>query len=189
MMVMNLNLHLQNTEKSSKKNNWQLSVKDIVIIGMMTAVLVTAHLALSFLPNIELVSLLIIIFTLVFRWRTLFIIYAFVFIEGLLFGFGQWWFSWLYIWLIPFLIAMLFRNVRSFFFWAIVSCIFGLSFGALSAIPVIAISGLYAGFAYWVQGIIFDIVHGIGNFAAALLLFHPLYILTDKINKQFFGYN
>jgi energy-coupling factor transport system substrate-specific component len=164
-----------------------MSVKDIVIIGMLTAVLVTVQVSLSFLPNIELVSLLIIIYTLVFRWRALFIVYAFIFVEGLLFGFGQWWFSWLYIWPLLFFIAMLFNKVRSVIFWAMMSCMFGLMFGALSAVPVIAISGLQAGIAYWVQGIIFDVTHGIGNFVTALLLYYPLYLLLGKIHKQFYG--
>jgi energy-coupling factor transport system substrate-specific component len=46
---------------------------------------------------------------------------------------------------------------------------------------------MYAGFAYWIQGIIFDVVHGIGNFVTALFLFHPLYYLINKINKQFYS--
>jgi energy-coupling factor transport system substrate-specific component len=182
-----MNLHLRRIKESSETQKNSISVKDIIIIGMMSAVLVTVQVALSFLPNIELVSLLIIIFTLVFRWRALFIIYVFIFVEGLIFGFGQWWFSWLYIWPILFLIAMLFNKIHSFIVWAIISCVFGLVFGALNALPVIIISGMYAGFAYWIQGIIFDVVHGIGNFVTALLLFHPLYYLINKINKQFYS--
>lgn len=186
-MVINLNLLSKHINKSADPHKKSLSVKDIVIIGMLTAVLVTVQLSLSFLPNIELVSLLIIIYTLVFRWRALFIVYAFIFVEGLLFGFGQWWISWLYIWPLLFFIAMLFGKIRSVFFWALLSCIYGLMFGALSAFPVIAISGLRAGFAYWVQGIIFDVTHAIGNFATALLLFYPLYLLLNKIHKQFYS--
>ena len=188
MMVIDLNLHLKHIKNTSKKA-MHISVKEIVLMGMLTAALVTVQVALSFLPNIELISLLIIIYTLVFKWRALFIVYAFIFVEGLIFGFGQWWFTWLYIWPLLFVIAMLFNKVRSFYFWAIVSCIFGLMFGALTAIPVIAISGLQAAKAYWVQGIIFDLVHGIGNFATALFLFHPLNFLINKINKHYFNYS
>ena len=37
----------------------RISVYDIVIIGMMTAALESAKMALSFFPNVELVTLLI----------------------------------------------------------------------------------------------------------------------------------
>jgi len=186
---MNLSLRLRNSinEKKNQPQKKPLSVKDIVIIGMMTAALVTVHVALSFLPNIELITLLIIVFTLVFGWRTLFVIFAFIFVEGLIYGFGLWWFSWLYIWPVLFAIAMLFKKCRSVFFWAMFACIFGLCFGALSAIQTVVISGLYAGVAYWIQGIPFDIVHGISNFILTLLLFYPLYFVMNKVYRQFFG--
>lgn len=186
-MVTNMNLRSRQNKKISDTHKNHLSIRDIIIIGMMSAVLVTVQVALSFLPNIELVSLLIIIFTLVYKWRALLIIYVFIFVEGLIFGFGQWWFSWLYIWPLLFAVVMLFHKVRSFIYWAIVSCVFGLIFGALNVIPVIAFSGIYAGLAYWIQGILFDVVHGIGNLVTTILLFHPLYYLINKINKQFYS--
>ncbi len=161
-----------------------MRIKDIAIIGMLSAVLVTAQLALRILPNIELISLLIILFTLIFGWRTIYTIYVFVLIEGLLFGFGIWWFSWLYIWLILFIIAKVFHRSRSVYYWAVISGIFGLIFGALYSLEIGVINGFPAGFGSWIQGIIFDIVHGIGNFALALVLFRPLYNVLDNLNKQ-----
>ena len=161
-----------------------MRIKDIAIIGMMSAVLVAVQVALGFLPNIELVSLLIILFTLIFGWRAIYIIYVFIIVEGLLYGFGLWWFSWLYIWPVLFIIAQIFHKLRSFYYWAVISGIFGLIFGALYSITIAVMSGLTAGFASWVQGIFFDVIHGIGNFAIALVLFRPLYHVLDKINKQ-----
>jgi energy-coupling factor transport system substrate-specific component len=161
-----------------------MKIKDIVIIGMMSAVMVAVQAALSFLPNIELVSLLIILFTLIFGWRTLYIIFIFIFTEGLLYGFGLWWFSWLYIWPLLFILTKLFSKLRLPFYWAILSCIFGLIFGALYSVSVAVINGPYAGFASWIQGIVFDIIHGTSNFVITLTLFHPLYFILNKINKQ-----
>jgi hypothetical protein len=46
-----------------------MRAKDIALIGMMSAIMITAQVALSFLPNIELVSMLIILSTLIFGWR------------------------------------------------------------------------------------------------------------------------
>ena len=61
-----------------------LKTRDIAIIGIMSAILITVQVAFAFLPNIELVSLIIIISTLVFKWKTLYIIYIFVLVEGLI---------------------------------------------------------------------------------------------------------
>ena len=56
-MVNIMSLRLQ---QDIKKKTFK--IQDIVVIGMMAASMEVAKLALSFLPNIELVSLFIIIF-------------------------------------------------------------------------------------------------------------------------------
>ncbi|MDF2942435.1 MAG: hypothetical protein K0S01_1293 [Herbinix sp.] len=161
-----------------------MRIKDIVIIGMMGAIMFVLQVALRFIPNIELVSLLIIIYTLIFGRKTIYIIYVFVVIEGLLYGLGLWWFNYLYVWTVLFLITLLLRKQRSPFLWAIVSGFYGLGFGALCSIPYFITSGVQSGFAYWIAGIPYDIPHGIGNFVIALILFHPIYYILDKINKR-----
>jgi len=161
-----------------------MRIKDIVIIGMLSAIMITVQVAFAFLPNIELVSLLIILYTLVLGRKTLFIIYVFVILEGLLYGFGLWWFNYLYIWTVLFLIVWLLRSIRSPFLWAIVSGLYGLSFGALCSIPYFILSGIPTGFAYWIAGIPFDITHAISNFTITLVLFYPLFYILNKINKR-----
>ena len=161
-----------------------MRIKDITLIGMMSALLVAVQVTLSFLPNIELVSLLIILFTLVFGWKSLSIIYVFVAVEGFIYGIGLWWMNYLYIWAVLFVIAMLLRELKSTLFWAVISGAYGLSFGALCAIPYFITGGIPSGIAYWVQGIPFDLLHGAGNFVAALVLFRPLYAILNRINKQ-----
>ena len=49
-----------------------MRTKDIVMLGMMSAILLVVQVALRFIPNVELVSLLIIIYTLVFGSKTIF---------------------------------------------------------------------------------------------------------------------
>ncbi len=161
--------------------------KDIVIVGIMSALLLTVQVALSFLPNIELVSLLIIISTIVFGWKTLSIIYIFVFAEGLIFGFGSWWICYLYVWTVLMLITMIFRKNRSSFFWAVVAGAFGLGFGALCSIPYIFIGGFPMALAGFINGIPFDVTHCIANYIITLVLFKPLYNLLDWINRKEFG--
>ncbi len=161
-----------------------MRIKDIAIIGMLSAILVALQVALSFLPNIELVSLCILLFTLVFRWKAFIITYVFVALEGLIYGIGLWWFNYLYVWAVLFILAMLLHRIKSTLFWAAISGAYGLSFGALCSIPYFITGGIPSGFAYWVQGIPFDLLHGAGNFVVALILFRPLYHILEKINHH-----
>ena len=58
-----------------------MKTREIVIYGILSAVLLAAQVSLGFLPNIEIVTLLILVYTLVFRKKVFFIIYIFVFLE------------------------------------------------------------------------------------------------------------
>lgn len=150
------------------------SAKTIVLLALLSALLLAAQIALAPLPNIELVSLLIILYTTVLQKKTLYIIYVFALLEGLLYGFGMWWFCYLYVWTILWGVAMLFRKEQNALFFALISGLFGVLFGTLCSVPYFLTGGIETGFAWIVSGLPFDLLHGIGNFAAALLLFRPL---------------
>lgn len=170
----------------------KISIRDIALIGVMTAVIVVCKEILSFLPNIELVSFWIILFTLFFRWRVLFVVPVFVLIEGCLYGMGPWWIMYLYAWPLLALISYLNRKQESVWFWSILSAFFGLFFGLLCAIPYAVAgavnngicSGLYAGFTWWVAGIRFDVIHCIGNFVVMLVLYHPVRQAFERIAHE-----
>lgn len=172
-----------------------MRIKDIVIIGMLSALLIAVQVFLAFLPNIELVSLLIILFTLLLQKRTVFIIMTFILLEGFIYGFGLWWMNYLYIWFVLYFITRIFKKEQSPFHWAIISGAFGLSFGALCSIPYLFMgwfngsfqTGIHSAIAYWITGIPFDIAHGISNFFIVLFLFKPLYyILNNVITKEIY---
>lgn len=159
----------------------KLKARDIVILGLMTAILLVAQVGLSFLPNIELVSLLVIVYTHVFRKKVLLILGAFVLLEGLIYGFGTWWITYLYVWPTLALLAWCFRDMESPLGWAILNAAFGLMFGALTAITNLFISGIGGMISYWVAGIPFDLLHCAGNFVTALVLFKPLSALFKRL--------
>ncbi len=162
----------------------KLKMRDIAVIGMLSAILITVQVALRILPNIELVSLLIILFTLVLGRKTLYIIYIFVMLEGFLYGFGLWWFNYLYVWTILYFIVRMLRRHQSVFTWSLVSGLYGLFFGALCSIPYFITGGVATGMAYWVAGFPFDAIHGVSNISIALVLFKPLYYLLSKLYVQ-----
>ena len=145
--------------------------RSLVTAAFLAAVLVASKFALDGLPNIELVSLLVILYTLEYPWLAVPAVYTYVFVYGLLNGFGIWWFPQLYIWAVLMLFARLMRQNRSVLLWALLSGLFGLCYGALYAVSYAVMNG---GVAWWVTGIPFDLLHGAGNFVVALLLYKPL---------------
>ncbi|MCD7752302.1 MAG: hypothetical protein LUI10_11285 [Lachnospiraceae bacterium] len=163
-----------------------ISVKDIALIGMMTATIEVAKDTLAFLPNVELVTLLIVLYTLFFGKRIFFAIPVFVFLQGLLYGFGIWWFMYLYVWPLLALLTFLFRNQTSLLFWSAFCGLYGLFFGALCSLPYIILSGPTAALAWWVAGIPFDIIHGISNAVLCLVLYKPLQLALRKLRNAWF---
>ena len=152
----------------------------IVTMGLLAAILLIGQVGMAFLPNIEPVSTLIILYTLIHKKHTFYIIYTFVLLEGILYGFGVWWVSYLYIWSILALITLTLQKIDSALLWAVISGAFGLSFGALTAIPYLISGGPGAAFAYWTNGIPYDILHCCGNFVLTLILYKPLLPILKK---------
>ena len=162
----------------------KLTIGEICLFGVLGALTFAAKYAMSALPNIEPVSLMVMLFAVTFGIKALFPLYLYVAMEILFFGLGLWNINYLYIWAILALAAYGLRKMEHPLGWAVLSGGFGLLFGALCA-PVDAVIGgfSYAG-AKWVSGIPFDLAHGIGNFVIALLLFVPMRKLLCKLYKR-----
>lgn len=156
-------------------------IKEIIYAGLFAAVMIGLQVVLAPLPNIEVITLLIIIFTVNFGRTALYSIYVFVVLQGLIYGFGIWWISYLYIWTILYIAAFLLRKNTHAIFWALVGGAFGLVFGALTAIPYFFAGGIYAALAYIVAGIPFDIIHSVSNFVIILILFKPINHAVNKL--------
>ena len=163
------------------KSKTKITVRDIAITGMMIATIEVAKNALAFIPNVELVSLLVILFTLYFGKKILFVIPAFILLEGCIYGFGLWWIMYLYVWPLLALITYIMRKQESVWVWAIMSGSLALAVGALCSIPYIVLSGPKAAFAWWVSGIPFDILHCVSNFVLCMVLFKPLSKVMRKM--------
>lgn len=155
----------------------------IVLSGVLGAVMLVCQIALAPLPNIELVSLLTILFTLALGRYVAYSLAVFILLEGLIYGFGLWWFSYLYIWAILAAAAYLFRKMESRLGWALLCGFFGLFFGTLTAVPIFLISGFATGVAYIISGIPFDLMHAAGNFLLALLLLPTLRRLLSRLTE------
>lgn len=157
----------------------------VVLCATLAALMTALQAAMAPLPNIEPVSLLVLVYALVFGRDVFYIIYTFVLLEGLLYGFHLWWVTYLYIWTLWALAVLLISRGRDRgpLLWAVACGAFGLSFGALCALPYLA-GGPWAAFAYWTSGIPFDLLHCAGNFCLTLALERPLYTLLTKLRNS-----
>ena len=133
------------------------------------------------LPNIEPVSLMVMLFAVVFGWKALYPIYLYVGMEILLYGINLWNINYLYIWLILAVAALVMRKLKNPLWWALLSGAFGMAFGFLCCPVYAVIGGWNYAFRWWLSGVAFDIPHAIGNFVIALLLFAPLRKLLTRL--------
>lgn len=154
--------------------NNRLTVRQIALFGVLGAMTFGAKFVMSYLPNIEPVSLFVMVMAVVMGVKALYPIYVYVALEILVYGLGTWNFNYLYIWGILFLVSYGLRQIRNPLAWAMLSGVFGLFFGLLCAPVDMFIGGFSYAVAKWVSGIGFDLLHCAGNFIIALVLFAPL---------------
>lgn len=158
------------------------------LFGLLGGLLFAAKMAMAPLPNIEPVSLLVMLYAVCLGWRGLYAVYTYVLLEYAVWGIHLWSVSYLYVWLVLFCLARLLRKMESPLGWAALSGLFGLGFGALCALTYWAAGGWGLALSWWLAGIPWDLVHGAANFAIALALFNPLRGLLTKLCGQY-GFN
>ena len=162
-----------------------MKTTDLVRDSLLAALLLALQVGLAWLPNIELVTLLLILFAVWFGSHGWIILYVFVLLEGLIYGFGLWWLSYLYVWAVLMAAALFMRRFRPGpLSWALLGGIFGLLFGGLCSLSYLAAGGPSAAFAWWISGIPSDIIHGISNFILILVLFTPLSRLFSFLKRH-----
>lgn len=151
------------------------------VLGAMTF---AAKYVMAVLPNIEPVSLCVMLFAVTFGKKAVYPIYLYVAMELLFYGLGIWNIMYLYIWALLALLAYGCRGMESSLGWALLSGGFGLLFGALCAPVDAVIGGIGYAVSKWISGIPFDITHGAGNFVIALVLFKPMRQLMKKLYRK-----
>ncbi len=166
------------------------ATRHIVIIGLLSALLLVVQVALAALPNVELVSFLMIIYAMVLPFgASLMIAAIFVTLQMLVWGMGDWVIGYYWIW--PLYVIILYgikplikKNDHG---WAIVNGIWGFAFGMLFAINHGIFYGFHYSFIYWIKGISFDIIHAISNYIVILLLLEPTYKLMVRLIHNYKG--
>lgn len=158
------------------KQNKRISVKEIAVFGMLGALMYASKVIMEVIPNVHFLGTIIMAMTVVYRKKALYPIYIFVFLTGLLNGFGTWWIPYLYIWAILWGVTMLLpKNMsrkKAVFVYCIVCSLHGFLYGTLYA-PFQAIMyslNLKGTIAWIVAGLPYDAIHGVGNLLCGILI-------------------
>lgn len=150
-------------------------IRRLVYDSILVSILVVIKEALSFIPNVELVTLLFMVYALNMRiFDLLLISFVFSLIENILYGFNIYSLCYFVVWGIIVCVSYLFRyKLTDEYKVATLSLTFGLLFDIPFSIPYFLL-GINVGISYLLSGLLFTLVHGISNFIVALLLFKPI---------------
>ncbi len=160
----------------------------MIIFSMLASLMFVSKIAMEALPNIHLLGVLTIVYTIVYRYKALIPIYLYVLMNGVFAGFNMWWVPYLYIWTLLWGAAMLLP--RSLPVWAkctvypVLCALHGLLYGVLYAPAQAVMFGLdFEGTVAWIlAGLPFDAIHAVGNLCVGFLIY-PLSELLFKLSR------
>lgn len=109
----------------------ELKAKDIAVIGLLSASITIGKLALSLVPNVEIVSLLFIVYTIVFGVKhSIIISIIFSTTEIFIYGLSTWLLGYYFIWpMLIFITHIVKKTVKDEYGYATIAGLFGLFWG------------------------------------------------------------
>jgi hypothetical protein len=153
-------------------------IKEITLLAIATSILIVQEFLLSVLPNIQLTTLLILVYTYVFGYRkTALIVSVHVIVDNLVFGsigMISTWLPMLIAWhMIVGLFWLIRKRTENIGIYAVSAYVFGHLYG-LVFVPFQAIILHVDVQAYLLADLPFQVIMGITNFITVLWLFNPL---------------
>ncbi len=156
------------------------TLREGVLLALFAALMIVSKEVLAFLPNVEIVTLLIILITHNIGAKSLWSVYVFCIVQTLLYPPGTWVISYFYVWAILVFAVLALKKYSGTLVYTVLAALFGISFGVLSSVPNFIIGGFGYGVSWIISGLSFDLVHCAGNAVSVFLLFAPL----DKVLKK-----
>ncbi len=154
----------------------KLTTRELTVFAMLGAVMYASKVILEFAPNIHLLGVFTIAFTIVYRKKALYPIYIYVLLNGMFSGFSAWWVPYLYLWTVLWGFVMLLpkkmpRLIQPIVYMG-VCAVHGFLFGTLYAPVQAVLFGLsLEGMVAWiVAGLPWDFLHGVSNFFCGVLI-------------------
>jgi energy-coupling factor transport system substrate-specific component len=166
-----------------------LTTREMAVFAMLGALMFCSKLLMEWAPNIHLLGMLTMTYTVTYRKKALFPLYVYVLLNGMFAGFAAWWVPYLYIWMVLWGVTMLLpRHMKrgvAIPVYMVVCALHGLSFGILYAPAQALLFGLnWQGMLAWIAaGFPFDAIHGASNLVAGALIL-PLSELLKKLDKN-----
>lgn len=165
----------------------KLTVKETVVFGMLGALMYASKIIMEIAPNVHLLGVFTIAFTVVYRKKALYPIYVYVLLNGLFCGFATWWIPYLYLWTVLWGVTMLLPKKLPVYsrslVYMLVNAGHGFLFGTLYAPAQALLYGLsLQGMKAWIlAGLPWDFVHGVSNFFCGLLIL-PVIGILGRLN-------
>lgn len=172
------------------KSGKGITLFELVLFPILGVLMFISKLFMEFLPNIHLLGMFIMVFTLVFRWKALIPIYIYVVLVGLYMGFSPWWmfnlYTWAILWALTLVLPQKMPKLLAMIVYPVVCALHGLCYGVLCAPMQALLFDLnWEGALAWVAtGFTFDVIHSIGNFATGLLIV-PFVTLLNRLNRRY----
>lgn len=175
-------------DEPKKRKKPLLSVQEMAVFAMLGALMYCSKVVMEWAPNIHLLGMFTMLFTVCYRAKALIPVYIYVMLNGVFAGFAMWWLPYLYIWTVLWGVTMLLPKKLSpklAWIYPIVCGLHGLAFGTLYA-PAQALMfhlNFEQTLAWIAAGFPFDCVHAAGNFAAGFLIY-PLAKLLRRLDPN-----
>ena len=167
----------------------KLTIREMAIFSMLGALMYASKVIMEWAPNIHLLGVFTIAFTVVYRAKALYPIYIYVLLNGIFAGFGTWWIPYLYIWAVLWGITMLLPKKMpkpvAVVVYSLVNALHGYGFGILYAPAQALLFGLnFKGMLAWiVAGFPFDMIHGTSNLICGLLIV-PIVLVLQQLERS-----
>jgi hypothetical protein len=152
------------------------TTREITVFAMLGAVMYASKVLMEMAPNIHLLGVFTIAFTVVYRKKALYPIYIYVILNGIFCGFAAWWVPYLYVWAILWGIVMLLpermpKKIQPVVYMTVCAA-HGLLFGTLYAPAHAIMFGMsFQGMISWIiAGLPMDFLHGTSNFFCGILI-------------------
>ena len=167
----------------------KLTIREMAIFSMLGALMYVSKVIMEWAPNIHLLGVFTVAFTVVYRAKALYPIYIYVLLNGMFSAFATWWIPYLYIWTVLWGITMLLPKKMpkpvAVVVYSVVNALHGYGFGILYAPGQALLFGLsFEGMIAWIiAGFPFDIIHGTSNLICGLLIV-PIVLVLQRLEKS-----
>lgn len=166
------------------------TTRELAVFAMLGAVMYASKIIMELAPNIHLLGVFTIAYTVVYRKKALYPIYTYVLLNGIFSGFAAWWIPYLYLWTILWGAVMLLpknmpKKIRPIVYM-VVCAAHGFLFGTLYAPAQALLFGMsFQGMIAWIiAGLPWDFIHGVSNFFCGLLIVPLISILRLAENSM-----